>query len=120
MHFAAASHGPAASNSSATLMILAGAGYRSQMYNNVVMPCQLHACLQVKEVCKWEVQAPQLLYNEPSSPDSKALPDGYWQVVKLHRKIDGSNWLSPSLKTRWADGIRRNLTLEHAQNFEVS
>jgi hypothetical protein len=79
--------------------------------------------LQVKAVSNWEVQQPQLLRLENSTtpvPDTRGfLPDGYWEVVKLERKMDGSNWWSPSLKEKWADGVRKSLTKHLAVNFDV-
>jgi hypothetical protein len=84
----------------------------------------MHAYLQVKAVSKWEVQQPQLLFSRnttaPAPVQYGFLPDGYWEVVKLERNMNGSNWKSPSFQARWAHGIRKSITEHLAVNFEVS
>jgi hypothetical protein len=79
-------------------------------------------CLQVKAVCSWEVQPPPLLRFNTTSQAINAngfLPDGQWEVVQLLRKLDGSDWWSPSLKARWAEGVRKSLSKHLVRNLVV-
>ncbi|WIA44399.1 hypothetical protein OEZ86_007168 [Tetradesmus obliquus] len=79
-----------------------------------------YAILQVKSVCKWDVQQPPLQAS-PDAAAAAAVPGvskaDRWEVLQLQRSRDGSKCSSPSLKADWAQHIRDSMRRELSQNF---
>jgi hypothetical protein len=77
--------------------------------------------LQVKSVCKWDVELPPLRASEGAAAAGKVpgvSKESEWEVLKLQRSRDGSKWSSPSLKAGWAHSIRESMLRELSQNLD--
>jgi hypothetical protein len=77
--------------------------------------------VQVKSVCKWDVELPPLRASEGAAAAagkvSGVSKESEWEVLKLQHSRDGSKWSSPSLKAGWAHSIRESMLRELSQNF---
>ncbi|WIA35946.1 hypothetical protein OEZ86_004325 [Tetradesmus obliquus] len=82
-----------------------------------------YAVQKVKSSCSWQVQKPPLHFLNTSASGTvvqAATPDGQWEVLKLERRSDGSNWWSPSLKAPWAHNVRQSIVAQLAENFRMT